>query len=79
MRTALYIEQGILQVVLTPETEQEKRVLDLIEHKDKVQWFRGSFYETRGGWMRYDMGATSKDDSSLILRLDEPRKPASFT
>lgn len=79
MKTALYIEDGLLQVVLAPETDQEKAILSLVEKKEKVGFYRGSFYECQGGWVRrkdsarYSMGWDQPlRDESLIIVLREP-------
>ena len=81
MRTAIYIEDGILQVVLAPETDQEKAILSMIEKKELVQMYRGSFYECRGGWVRrqdppvYGLGYENPvADTSLILVLRDGKK-----
>lgn len=84
MKTALYIEDGLLQVVLTPETEPEKAILRLVENKETTRLYRGSFYSCRGGWVRqrdlpcggnwYQSG--HEDDNSLILVLENPKPPA---
>lgn len=37
MRTAIYIEDGLVQVVLAPETDQEKAILTLIEKKRRFR------------------------------------------
>lgn len=64
MKTAIYIEDGVAQIVLTPESEWEKRVVEGIKTGDTFQVMRGRFYECVGGWNRTDRSG----DSSLILR-----------
>lgn len=80
MKTAIYIEDSILQVVLTPETDEEKAVLSLVEKKEIVEIYRGSFYACQGGWIRqgdfpthYGYGGHRSDnsDSSLIFILKQ--------
>ena len=64
MKTAIYIEQGSTQLVLTPETEWEKSVIGCIEQSSSnVLITRASFYECRGGYYRMGMS-----DDSLVLR-----------
>lgn len=64
MKTAIYIENGNTQLVLTPENEWEKQVIRCVEDgAQTVQIHRASFYETRGGYFRQGTG-----DESLILR-----------
>lgn len=70
MKTAIYIEDGLLQLVLTPQNDFEKNTLE--SFADKTMDFcikNGSFYETRGGWMRQD-----PDDKSLFLIARKPDK-----
>ena len=78
MKTAIYIEDGITQIVLTPEPEYEKDVIKGLGDKiSRVQVFQGTFYDCRGGWVRqtalkhkspYSFDA--QDDTSIIMRLD---------
>src|SRR5262245_9207731 len=78
MKTAIYIEDGLLQIVITPESEFDKRALSTLENKPlEAQIFTGSFYDCRGGWVRQTAYHSnySNGDSSLILRIAEP-KPA---
>lgn len=77
MKTAIYIEDGVVQLVITPESEFEKSALGSFS-KDplKAEIFNGTFYDCRGGWTRqsaffhhgqFDDG--SAHDTSLILRM----------
>lgn len=82
MKTSIYIENGAVQLVITPETDFEKSAIDLLipnraggDRLDVVaQVFRGSFYDCRGGWVRqsaYLPHATRPwegGDKSLIIR-----------
>lgn len=78
MKTAIYIEDGTVQLVLTPEGEFEKNVLSSFEDKElEAAIFTGSFYDSRGGWIRqgaYRPAATwpgsSRGDKSLVIRID---------
>jgi hypothetical protein len=64
MKTAIYIENGNTQLVLTPENDWEQQVIRCIEDgAQEVEIHRASFYECRGGYFRQ-----GTDDSSLILR-----------
>jgi len=84
MKTAIYIEDGVVQLVITPETEFEKNALSTFEeHPLKAQIFTGSFYGCQGGWIRQKgspvyvspgMGRDT-DDRSLILRIDKGNVP----
>lgn len=63
MKTAIYIEDGITQLVLTPESEFERKVVSSVtKGEQKCHIHTGSFYECQGGWVRQ-----GSDDSSLIL------------
>jgi hypothetical protein len=78
LKTAIYIEDGVLQVVITPESEFEKRALSTLENKPlEAQIFSGAFYDCRGGWVRQTAyhANYSSGDTSLIVRIAEP-KPA---
>jgi len=80
MKTAIYIEDGVVQLVLTPESAFEKS--SMLQFHDKilqVKFFTGSFYDCRGGWSRqkdyypqYSYGMPRNgEDQSLILRIAE--------
>ena len=85
MKSAIFIFDNIQQVVLTPESELDKRVLELIE-KGTTGAMRGSVYVTRGGWIRFEQSAPKtqglgyewpprlSDSESLIVRIGEPEK-----
>ena len=78
MRTAIYIEDGVVQLVLTPETKFEKNALQSFEVEGTldVKIEHGTFYDCQGGWARhrrtYDGGT---EDRSLILRVVAPTPP----
>lgn len=81
MKTAIYIEDGVVQLVITPQTEFEKNALSGFAAKPlAVKIFEGTFYDCRGGWVRqtahYDACTYGRNDSdrSIILqvRKDEP-------
>ncbi len=66
MKTAIYIEDGILQVVITPTTDFEQSVIKQIQNLDgnKVSIHSGSFYHCQGGFFRQGY----PDDKSLIIK-----------
>lgn len=78
MKTAIYIEDGTVQLVITPETEFEKNALRSFEDKPmEAKIFSGSFYDCRGGWIRqsnhyptFQYGEDNQD-RSLILRMSQ--------
>jgi len=66
MKAAIYIEDGLTQLVLTPESDFEKGVVSEIKKGDQnVNIYAGSFYECQGGWIRNNMSV----DESLIIRI----------
>lgn len=65
MKTAIYVADGVTQLVITPETDFEKKAVDQFEKKPlSVRIMSGSFYECQGGYVRQG------SDQSLILRVD---------
>lgn len=65
MKTAIYIQDGDVQLVLTPESEFEKNALKAFQQKPlEAKIKRGSFYDCQGGWIRQ-----CADDDSLIMRM----------
>lgn len=83
MKTAIYIEDGTVQLVITPESEFEKNALSTFQNKPlDAEVFSGTFYDCRGGWIRqtkyynqsqYNDGF-NQNDESLILRMSEQPK-----
>jgi hypothetical protein len=85
MKIALYIEDGLEQIVLTPDTETEKAILGKIHDGDRaLEIHRGAFYGCRGGWTRmkpfyaHDMYSSSgreEDESTMIVLRPKPPAP----
>jgi hypothetical protein len=85
LKTAIYIEDGVVQLVLTPEGEYEQEIIKSFGKKlGAVKVFQGSFYDCRGGWVRQTahrergyLHYTDGDchDASLILRVSEAPPP----
>ena len=76
MKTAIYIEDGTVQLVITPETDFEKNALSTFQnHELDAKIFSGSFYDCRGGQVRqtgyYHRGYEGNDnnDQSLITTI----------
>lgn len=80
MKIALYIEDGLEQIVLTPDSETEKGILNKIHDGSReLQIERGAFYGCRGGWTRWKQsygnlyGDQPEDESTMIvLRVKPP-------
>lgn len=65
MKIALYIEDGLEQIVLTPETPTETSILEKIHDGSReLSLKRGSFYHCQGGWARQ---SDSADRSTMIV------------
>ena len=70
MKTALYVNDGCTQVVLTPETPVDKLVIEQVLQAAKsaaLSCYRGEFYECRGGWYR-----EGQTELSLVIRVNPP-------
>lgn len=69
MKIALYIEEGLEQIVLTPQSPTEKDILRKMHDGTRsFELKRGSFYACRGGWVRNG----SDDDSTMIVLQQVP-------
>jgi hypothetical protein len=76
VKIALYIEDGLEQVVLTPESDTEKGILGKMHDGSRdLSVLRGAFYECRGGWVREGL---NNDSTMVVLRPAKP-KPASLS
>lgn len=79
MKTAVYIDDGRTQVVLTPENDFEKNIVWNIErHKASIEVHRGNFYGCLGGYTRWSTEEPfvpiydqSKQENSLFIVLDK--------
>ena len=76
MITAIFIQDGVMQLVLTPETDYEKSTLKTLgEGSHECQMFNGTFYGCAGGWYRqsrsYGGSYEPREDASLIIRVDK--------
>ena len=79
MKIALYIEDGLEQIVLTPETETEKGILGkLHDGSRKLDIKKGSFFDCKGGWTRftphqfsdaYGRAEAGDESTMIVLRL----------
>lgn len=69
MKTAIYIEDGVVQLVLTPQNDFEKNALGGFKRKPLNALIEmGGFYHCAGGWDRH-MRHPGEEDNSLIIRL----------
>lgn len=69
MKTTILSQDGNMQIVLTPETEFEKNVIEKYgKDFSKVNTYKGNFSDCKGGWTRL-----YPYEESLILRIDESK------
>ena len=75
MKTAIYIEDGVMQLVLTPETQFEQNAIQVFGHQPiTAQVFQGGFYNCLGGWVRHEEQYStmqSETYGSLIVKLQD--------
>lgn len=78
MKIALYIEDGLEQIVLTPDSETEANILKkLHDGTRELGIHTGSFYGCRGGWTRWKQpgsayGTMPEDESTMIVLRRKP-------
>jgi hypothetical protein len=73
VKTTILIQDGSVQIVLTPETKFEKEVIEKYgEQADKAQIFHGHFDDCIGGWTRIYKNDTV--DSLMIKLRDGEQK-----
>ena len=71
MKIALYIDEGVEQIVLTPETDTEKGIIGKLHDGTRdMAILKGEFYQCHGGWVR--QGSSQK---STIVRLTRKASP----
>lgn len=81
MKTVILIEDGAVQLVITPESDFEKNAVKSFYSKPtSTKIFNGAFYSCAGGWTRQSRsyGAIGNDAEpvSLILRIENDSEPA---
>lgn len=79
MKIALYIEDGLEQIVLTPETETEEGIVGKMHDNSRMlSVYQGGFYQCQGGWVRHERptlhGMPSNDKSTIIVLRPTPEK-----
>lgn len=67
MKVAIYIEDGLEQIVLTPQSDLEKSALEKMASGRSMRIHKGGFYECRGGWVRQQDGP-SQNSTIIVLR-----------
>ena len=72
MKTAIYIEDGLTQLVLKPETDFEKGVVGKVDKGlHTVRIYTGGFYKCEGGWNRHSGGHYEEDSLIIVMELKE--------
>lgn len=72
MKIALYIEDGLEQIVLTPQSDTEKAILGKLHDGSRnLGVCKGQFYACQGGWVRHRDGVA--DSTMIVLRPTEPK------
>ena len=73
MKVAFYVDESLEQVVLTPESDLERGVLEVLhDERRSVSVHRGGFFECRAGYVR-ESGTTGS--TMLVLRRGVPPVP----
>lgn len=75
MKISFYMEDGLEQIVFTPENESEQKMLDRMHDKDReLEIKRGAFFDCQGGWKRHRVyyedsiyGSNPSDQSTMIV------------
>lgn len=86
MKVALYIEDGLDQIVLTPQTEAERNILArLSEGNVEFSLRRGAFYANQAGYIRerdvnhfMAVRNESGDSTIIVMRPKAAENVASF-
>jgi hypothetical protein len=83
VKIALYIEDGLEQIVLTPTSDTEEAILEKIHDGSRqLSIKRGEFYGCAGGWVRQRKKYNSpyysdepNDKSTMIILTPAPEQP----
>lgn len=86
MKIAFYVEDGLEQIVLTPESDTEKGIVGKMhDGTRRLSIYSGEFYDCNGGWKRHKETHPSaqfypsrdnRDESTIIvLRPATPPLP----
>ena len=77
MKTAILTLDGVLQIVLTPETEHEKMAVNMFKDNEgkAIVLEGGEFFDCQGGWTRLQMSDghihSGGKGRSLFIRLEQ--------
>ena len=74
MKVAFYMQDGLEQIVLTPESTSERALVErLHDHTRELTIKKGSFFECVGGYVRHNQAS----DHSTMLVLRPKTEPQS--
>ena len=74
MKTAIYIEDGVVQLVITPESEFERSAMKSFDSGNHIsEFYHGAFYDCQGGWTRHTRSSSA--ERSLIIRATTEPQP----
>jgi len=85
VKTAIYIEDGLTQFVLTAETKIDEKVIEQLRSGSDIETYKGAFYNCRGGWVRqqesefssYGYSSGTRDESLIFVMKPKPAVPHS--
>jgi len=74
VKVAFYIEDGLEQIVLTPESDHEVDIMKKMHDGTReLQIHRGEFYACQGGWTRQrkrypsSYGSEPEENSTIVV------------
>lgn len=74
MRIALYIQDGLEQIVLTPEGKTETDILAKLHDGGRTLSIKcGSFFQCNGGWIRH---SEATDTSTMLVLRSTSEEPS---
>jgi hypothetical protein len=78
MKTALYMNDERVQVVLTPENDYERNIVKaLSDQAYDLHVYKGQFTDVQGGWTMLDRyGYRGEERQSAIIVLDKKAEDA---
>jgi hypothetical protein len=82
MKIAFYMDEGVEQIVLTPESEFERDMLKKMHEGSRELTIKlGGFYNCQGGWIRHSHGYDGfnqrplDEQSTIIVLRPKPTEP----
>lgn len=69
MKIAMVFENGVKQLVLTPDNDHEKMCLAALHDGAEMSIFHGEYYACQGGWIR--QRETQSPKSTIITLIEK--------